>query len=314
MNIWMNSGLQVETEDFRITLDAEVSESSDFGVISHAHSDHLPRRSSTGSYVCSDITSRLCKQRVGELSRESNDSIRMINGGHIPGSKAVVIESGGDSILYTGDFSVRDRLHLNGFEATEADYLIIESTYGHPRYNFENQESLESDIVEWFETVDSAVCKGYSLGRAQEIELLSRRAGKDTVLVNKETWNINSCLEDFGYDFSTNLYNDELPEGSVLITSNSNQFESVSESGLESAVFTGWASDGRYDNLGVTDEAFVLSDHPDFSELLGVVEEVNPERVFTVHGYKERLANEIKRRTGIEATALKNGQRRLDSF
>ena len=48
---------------------------------------------------------------------------------------------------------------------------------------------------------------------------------------------------------------------------------------------------------------FALSDHADFPDLLRFVDEVRPERVFTLHGFAAEFAHQLRRR-GIEAFAL----------
>ena len=51
------------------------------------------------------------------------------------------------------------------------------------------------------------------------------------------------------------------------------------------------------------EEAFPLSDHADYDELLRYVELVQPKRVLTVHGFAAEFAADLRRR-GIEAWAL----------
>jgi Cft2 family RNA processing exonuclease len=54
------------------------------------------------------------------------------------------------------------------------------------------------------------------------------------------------------------------------------------------------------------DAAFPLSDHADYDELLECVERVQPKRVYTVHGFVEEFAADLRRR-GVEAWALGGG-------
>jgi len=64
------------------------------------------------------------------------------------------------------------------------------------------------------------------------------------------------------------------------------------------------------------DEAFPFSDHADFEELIAFVKACDPEVVYTHHGSADTLAEEIKRRLGIEARSLlpPPKQRRLGDF
>lgn len=316
MRVYLQDGLQIKLDDWHISADSRASSEADFGVISHAHADHTPRSFSGSKYVCSDLTKTLVESRVGSFNRVSKPkNTKMVKSGHIPGSTGFIFEVDGERIFYTGDFSTRDRMHLSGMNLKQdCDVLIMESTYGHPRYKFPEQDVLEEDIVNWFSKRldDKVVCRGYSLGRAQEIERLARRAGFNNILVNKATKKMNRCISD---EFSTEVYDGTLPSGSVLITSNRSHIENLSdEESTYTATFTGWANDGRYDNSSLYDRAFILSDHADFNELLSLVESVSPKKVYTIHGFKDRFAKEIERRFCIKSQSLKEGQKTLNDF
>jgi Cft2 family RNA processing exonuclease len=69
---------------------------------------------------------------------------------------------------------------------------------------------------------------------------------------------------------------------------------------------SGWALDSRAKYQFRCDAAFSLSDHADYDELLECVERVQPKRVFTVHGFVEEFAADLRRR-GVEAWALGGG-------
>jgi putative mRNA 3-end processing factor len=317
MEIQLNSGLHINLNEKRISIDCKVDSESDFGFISHAHADHTPSSFSNSAYICSDLTYDLTKKRVSKFSRKNQlGNIELINSGHIPGSSGLLLNFD-NRIFYTGDFSTRDRMHLTGLNTPDCDKLVMESTYGHPRYKFPEQDILEENVTEWFRGMrgEKVVCKGYSLGRAQEIEILARRAGFDNILVNKATKNMNSEISDEDNSFSTDLYRGNLPEDTVLITSNKNHIRDLSgRKNVSTATFTGWVNDGRYNSSATYDRAFTLSDHADFTELISVVEEANPDIVYTIHGYKDRLAKEIRSRLGIEAQSLKEGQMTLGDF
>lgn len=317
MKIRLKNGLQIENGEIVVSADATKHEDSDIGLISHAHADHIPSGVKNGLYVCSDKTYKLAKSRKRSYDyTDEHDNITQYDAGHIPGSRCFLVE-GEKDILYTGDFSVRDRMHIDGFNPPSADILITESTYGHPRYQFDSQSRLESKIVSWFKKKrgERVVCKGYSLGRAQEIEILARRAGFKNIIVNKATMKMNSLLSTADREFSTSLYEDEFPEDTILITSNRQHILSLlDQENTSTANFTGWAHDGRYQSSDIYDRSFVLTDHADFSELIETVREVDPETVYTLHGYTDKLANEIRSRIGVESRSLRNNQTTIQDF
>jgi len=68
-------------------------------------------------------------------------------------------------------------------------------------------------------------------------------------------------------------------------------------------VVTGWALDRSAIYRYRCDEAFALSDHADYGELIEMVEKVKPKEVRTVHGYAQEFAMDLQER-GWKAWAL----------
>ncbi|MBI5176628.1 MBL fold metallo-hydrolase [Candidatus Micrarchaeota archaeon] len=105
-----------------------------------------------------------------------------IDAGHIPGSAQVLLESGGKSVLYTGDFNTSDsRLHEGAVvpaEGIDANALIIESTYAlrdHPP-----RRQLEKDFCENVDEVlddGNALIPTFAVGRMQEMVQVLRAGG-----------------------------------------------------------------------------------------------------------------------------------------
>jgi DNA ligase-1 len=69
------------------------------------------------------------------------------------------------------------------------------------------------------------------------------------------------------------------------------------------AVVTGWALDRGVIYRYGCDEAFALSDHADYGELIEMVERVRPKEVRTVHGFSKEFAMDLQER-GYRAWAL----------
>jgi len=78
---------------------------------------------------------------------------------------------------------------------------------------------------------------------------------------------------------------------------------------IKTAAITGWTINK---NAGLrVDEAFPLSDHSDFYELIDFVRVVNPKKVFTTHGFASEFAA-VLRSLGFDAQPLeKTGQKWL---
>lgn len=323
--VTLRDGIRIELADGTSVV-ADASEpDSEYNLLSHAHGDHL-YSTAPESVVASGLTLDLAQVRRPDQPRPEQRNapwIDSIPAGHIPGSRAFLLD-GETRYLYTGDLSVRERFGLSGFEPVEADVLIIESTYGRPAYRFPEQAAVEREIVDWLEeTSDSPVLlMGYALGRAQELLRLADRAERSRIFVTPAIESLNRAIEaETGLEFRARRFEDDVtlgPDDALVLPSQTNSLGFVErlreDSAAVKAGFSGWAVDDSYRFARDLDVAFPLSDHCDFGELLDVVRAVDPERVYTVHGFVDDLATAIRSRLGIEATALKANQSTLGDF
>jgi len=315
-------GVEIELSDgTRIVCDADDPD-GDVNVVSHAHGDHLPEGEATA--VCSPLTAALgTARRETPLHRTTDDRVELLPAGHVAGSRAALItDPDGTRYLYTGDVCTRSRLYLEGFDPPAADVLITEATYGEAGYVFPDHEAVVGEIEEWFaETMAQPVILfGYALGRAQKLQLLAARAGR-TVYTTEAVLRVNDPIEDhLDVDFPSREYGEgtELSGGDALVlpmtTARIDWIQRLAEeSGAATAGFSGWAVDSSFRFRGDFDAAFPLSDHCDFAELQGLVEAVDPERVYTQHGSGDALAAELTS-AGYDARTIKQNQTTLGDF
>ncbi len=73
--------------------------------------------------------------------------ITLLPAGHIFGSAQLFLESDAGSLLYTGDFKLRPGLSAEPTEWRQADTLIMETTYGLPRYRLPPTDEVIAQIV-----------------------------------------------------------------------------------------------------------------------------------------------------------------------
>ena len=298
-----------------------------FGVehafVSHAHSDHVGRHRVT---FCTPITGMLMRERYGISMRgrrfvemayhepfEWNDhALCLLPAGHIPGSAMLHLTrlADGATLLYTGDFKLRAGLATAPAELRPADTLILESTFGLPRYTFPPHETLRAEVLHFVnETLGNGeipVLLGYSLGKAQEILRLLAGAGHP-VMAHHTVMEMTALLAP---------HLDALPEIRPLVSADARGHVLVLPpqegrrgslanlpASARSAMLSGWALDpGAKYRFGV-DAAFPLSDHADYPELLRAVDTVGPRRVHAVHGFVREFAADLRRR-GRDAWAM----------
>jgi Cft2 family RNA processing exonuclease len=188
----------------------------------------------------------------------------------------------------------------------------METTFGLPHYKFPPAAKTIARILEFCRSTlaegSVPVLLGYSLGKAQEI--LAALAGAELpVMLHGSIWQMTQLYEELGAVFPPYVrFEPEQVAGHVLIcppmTKGSAMLEKITDKRI--AMITGWGLDeGAVYRYGC-DSVFPLSDHADYGELMEMVDLVKPARVFTLHGYADEFALDLRRR-GIDAWSLTGG-------
>jgi Cft2 family RNA processing exonuclease len=232
--------------------------------------------------------------------------------GHILGSSQILLEHAAHgSLLYTGDFKLRPGLAAEPCATPHADTLIMETTFGRPRYIFPPEEEVIASLTTFCHTAlaDGAtpVLLCYSLGKTQEVLRALAPAGLP-VMLHAEAARLTKIYEQCGTDFPVwHEFDARAYGGHVVICPPHHHGRS---GGLLSripaartAVITGWALDPGATYRYQCHAAFPLSDHADYPSLLRFVELVQPRRVLTLHGFAADFAATL-RAHGTEAWAL----------
>jgi len=268
-------------------------------VITHAHSDHIaPHR----RVIATPETARLFRHRLGEAETEElpygerrdygRYALTLYPAGHCLGSAQVLVEADGERLLYTGDFKLRENVVAASARIIACDTLVMEATFGEPRYRFPPQEEV---VARLYQAVDQALAQGrvpvvlaYALGKGQEaLELLLRRGYR--VMLHGAVWNIAQIYRELGVRFSGQFFRYERGalDGHVLIAPPScRRMPMIANIPHRYVIMlTGWAlhRSAPYIYRGV-DLLLPLSDHADFDELLRVATESGARRILTTHG------------------------------
>ncbi|HEY2568376.1 MAG TPA: ATP-dependent DNA ligase, partial [Candidatus Udaeobacter sp.] len=288
-----------------------------FAFISHAHSDHIALHE---EIIVSERTARLLQSRLPgsrtehilpfcEKRRVNGLDLMLLPAGHIFGSAQCFLFAGNETLLYTGDFKLRPGKSAEPAQWRNADTLIMETTFGLPRYRFPPTEEVIGQIVAFCnETINDGevpVLLGYSLGKAQEI-LCSLDGAGLTPMLHGSVYQMTRIYEQFGQSFCKYLrYNPNDVAGKILIcppsANHSPMLAKIARKRV--AMISGWAVNPNALYRYQVDAAFALSDHADYDDLLRYVELVQPRRVLTLHGFAAAFAADLRQR-GIEAWAL----------
>lgn len=289
-------------------------------VVSHAHSDHAGWHPIT---IASFATMDLMKARkpvpdgctlieldYGETYSTDRARITLLPAGHILGSAQVLVETKEGRLLYTGDFKRRESLTCEEAAAVKADTLVMECTFGHPRYAFPPVErvrqSIQSFCIQSLSEGQVPILLAYSLGKSQELLAILAGSGVESV-VHRSVSVMSAVYQKYGVDLgSYSIWNGKNHQGKVLIIPPNSRAASHKIEKSRSAVVTGWAMDSSAIYRNRCDVAFPLSDHADHGELIEHVEETGAKKVYTVHGFTEEFAGDL-RALGIDALALGGG-------
>lgn len=304
------------------------SRASPRSFVSHAHSDHIARHQLS---LCTAPTARLMRARLKGRQRDEiilpfgaehhlagGTRVVLHPAGHILGSAQFWAETDHGTLLYTGDFKLRPGGAAEPCATPRADTLIMETTFGLPRYVFPPHEEIRAAIIDFCRRAlaDAVVpvLFAYTLGKTQELLAVLRGSGLP-VMLDREARRLTLIYEEFGppFDPHVELDPDHAAGHVVICPPYGARAVSVHRiSPRRTAVVTGWALDRATLYRSRSDAAFPLSDHAGYDDLLRFVELVQPRRVFTVHGFAQEFAATLRTR-GIEAWALgRENQLELD--
>jgi Cft2 family RNA processing exonuclease len=328
------NGIHIKGTNFWLDAKRKV----DFSFISHAHVDHAVRHK---EILATKETARFYEHRFGKakfnilqynqskkLYRKSKSiygvKVELFPSGHILGGAQILLEIEGMRIVYTGDFKLRKCLTAKGAEVKKCDILIMESTFGLPRYIFPDRKEITKRITEFVDQTFSLgqvpIFLAYSLGKAQEIMKMLGNKGYKTC-VHGTIFNLTKIYEEFGVKFKNYKPYAKHPsdkagdlDGRVLIVPpwvrGSAMIKNIPKKRM--AILTGWALDPGIKNSFGTDDAFPLSDHADFFELTEYARLAEPKKIYTVHGFPE--FPDFLKKEGFDAEQLKENTEATNTF
>jgi putative mRNA 3-end processing factor len=307
-------------------------------IITHAHADHA--RTGHGHYLAAQPGLEVLRSRLGAVSLEGLNYGQSIaqNGvkvslhpaGHVLGSAQVRLEYQGRVWVVSGDYKTAGVQEGTGdadptatpFEPVACNVFVTESTFGLPIYRWPTQQSVYSEINQWWaknalENKTSLVL-AYSFGKAQRI-----LAGLDTaigpIFCHGAVENLNAAYRASGVSLPpTSRLSDEsqparskreakaadLGRAIVLAppsAAGSPWLRRLSE--YSDAFASGWMQVRGARRRQGLDRGFVLSDHADWPGLLWAIEQCQAPRVIVTHGQSAPLVRWLRER-GLDAQSF----------
>jgi putative mRNA 3-end processing factor len=280
--------------------------------VSHAHGDHIGRHDRT---IATAPTLALMEHRLGKPTRGErlpvgyrqpfgmgDLTVELLPAGHVLGSAQIRVSRDGRSVGYSGDLCLEPTLTAEPAEVLECDALVLESTFGDPRYVFPPKEEVLGRIRRFVDDALSdgvtPVLFGYALGKAQEILGHLGRAGY-RCRAHPMICAVNRVYRACGVELpEVPPLGPGAPAPGEVVVAPPHLARSAAVLRIprrRTAVLTGWAIEGGRFRYRGMDAAFPLSDHADFPSLLGYARASGARRVFTVHGHAEELARALRR-------------------
>jgi putative mRNA 3-end processing factor len=314
-------GIVVNINGKRISLDPRSHNNCDFTFVSHAHTDHLYKKTVTNNFntrtLISNATSLIAKARGYKMTNaiEEFEGFQLVDSGHILGSKGLLI---GNELYYTGDISTRERAFMKPAFIPSAYTLIIESTFGRAEYVFPQLEEIihktNKIISDMYDLGIPVILMGYPLGKAQ---LLTALFGHwEPMFVYDSIHKINSLYISLGIPLKNTMKYSLAEKRGILrknrpwvmiapLTSARSYFVKMLKRtyGAITIGFSGWAINSRYKFMMDLDYSIPMSDHCDYRELIEVVRASKAKKIYTFHGFAGEFASAL-RRMGFDAQAL----------
>jgi putative mRNA 3-end processing factor len=269
-------------------------------LITHAHSDHA--RPGSAHYLTHRISVPLLHQRLATTLDQVQAveygevvSVRGVNfsfhpAGHVPGSAQILVESGGDRWVFSGDYKLEDDGLSAAFEPVRCNTFISECTFGLPIFQWQPQRVVFDEIHQWWRANSadgySSILCAYSLGKAQRILAnLDRSIGR--VVLHSSVARICEAL---GLSLQgVDVWSSEASVSDpVLVIAPPAVLGSpwLKRFGqYRSGLASGWMAIRGIKRRRGIERGFVLSDHADFSGLKEAITLTGAEKIYLTHGY-----------------------------
>lgn len=308
---WLKGGLKLQGSPlwFDARRKAEVS------FVSHAHTDHIARHARA---IGTKETLLLMQHRVGTIDDTvaldygetfpfEDLTLELFPAGHVLGAAQVrVTRPDGHRVVYTGDFSPGEFLTAKRSEVPACDTLIIESTFGHPKYRFPPRAQVYDEVAAWcrrhLERGVRPLLFAYSLGKSQEsIQQLAARGLR--VAAHESIHAISALYSQLGVTIDARCFDGTFHEGEVGLFPPFKKHRPENLGAVATAVLTGWALEPWGARRAGADVAFPVSDHADYPSLIDFAKATGAREVITLFGFAEELAAGL-RKEGLLARAV----------
>ena len=294
----------------------DATRKTELSFVSHAHADHIAahERIIATKETLALIAHRL-KRRSAELPVPYCQpfalgplTLELLGAGHMLGAaQLAVTKDDGHRITFSGDVCFEPTRTAAPATVAPCDTLVLESTFGHPRFSFPKREEVLGDMTHWCQRQHSRglvpILYAYAAGKSQEV-IAHLNAQGLPVCAHDSICDIADIYSNHGVPLLVRRFAGTVLPGEVgLFPPFGRSMSLKAIPNTITAVLTGWATDAEAVKRYRADHAFPLSDHADCRALVRYAKETGAREVITHHGYAEELAQAL-RKAGVQARAV----------
>jgi putative mRNA 3-end processing factor len=302
-------GLYVEPGDFFIDPTRPV----DRAVITHGHADHA--RPGHDHVLATPETLAIMQARYGDGAGRTRQplaydtpvtingvTLRLAPAGHVLGSAQAVLEWGGSRVVVSGDYKRRGDPTCAPFEVVPCDVFITEATFGLPVFRHPPEADEIGKVLHSLVLFPERchLIGVYALGKCQRVIALLRRAGYDRpIYLHGALVALCGLYESLGVALgdlrlAAEATKDEL-KGQIVLSPPAASADRWSRRLPDpiTAAASGWMRVRQRARQRGVEMPLVISDHADWDELLGTVQDVEAPEIWVTHGREEALIHAI---------------------
>jgi putative mRNA 3-end processing factor len=283
----------------------------DKAVITHGHSDHA--RAGHGAVLATQETLDLMRLRYGGDFAGSTQAIgygesvdlggvrvTLHPAGHVLGSAQVAVQANGQRIVASGDYKTVADPTCALFELVPCDVFITEATFGLPVFRHGDPDA---EIAKLLRSVAlfperAHLIGAYSLGKAQRVIALIRKAGYDKPIylhgaMERITRYYQQCGIDLGRVELARLAKKTELAGTITLCPPSALKELWSRRFPDpvTCFASGWMRVRARARQHLVELPLVISDHADWDGLTATITATGASDIWVTHGQEDALVH-----------------------
>ncbi|TYC52858.1 ligase-associated DNA damage response exonuclease [Rhodobacterales bacterium] len=279
-------------------------------IITHGHADHA--RSGHGAVLATRQTLEIMAIRYGEnfcQTRQAiayGDSVKVGDvtvslhpAGHVLGSAQVLLSTGGQRTVVSGDYKRQTDPTCAAFEPVPCDTFVTEATFGLPVFRHPSAAKEVGKLLSSLDlfTDQTHLVGAYALGKAQRVIAELRAAGYDrTIYLHGALERLTAYYGSQGIDLgpveAVEKRGKELQGEIVLCPPGQLTDRWARRFGDPvTAMASGWMRVRARARQRGAELPLIISDHADWDDLCRTIQETGAEQIWVTHGAEEALVH-----------------------